>query len=119
MERIRWHQQRGDTVVIVSAGLDAYLQPWCDALAVEHICTELEERDGRLTGRYCQGDCSGRTKVQRILERYDVSRYPVIYAYGDTPEDREMLELAHRKYYRWQEIRDWTESSHHGVDHPL
>ncbi|EKW8747215.1 TPA: HAD-IB family hydrolase, partial [Acinetobacter baumannii] len=24
--------------------------------------------------------------------------------YGDTPNDYAMLELAHRKYYKWQEI---------------
>jgi hypothetical protein len=39
-------------------------------------------------------------KYAAILERYDVSRYPVIYAYGDTSDDREVLELAHRKFYR-------------------
>ncbi|MFU0417852.1 HAD-IB family hydrolase, partial [Acinetobacter baumannii] len=27
-----------------------------------------------------------------------------IYANGDTPNDYAMLELAHRKYYKWQEI---------------
>ena len=47
------------------------------------------------------GDCSGSRKAQRIRERYDLSRYPVIYGYGDTYEDQQMLELAHRKYYRW------------------
>ncbi|MDC4617455.1 HAD-IB family hydrolase, partial [Acinetobacter baumannii] len=32
------------------------------------------------------------------------TQYSIIYAYGDTPNDYEMLELAHRKYYKWQEI---------------
>jgi phosphatidylglycerophosphatase C len=27
-----------------------------------------------------------------------------VYAYGDTSEDREMLALAHRKYFRWTEV---------------
>lgn len=118
LDRIEWHQRQGDLVIVVSASLDVYLDPWCQSFGVERICTELEERNGRLTGRYCQGDCSGSAKVQRILERYDLSRYPVIYAYGDTLEDREMLELAHRKYYRWQEIRHWNEASGRGVEHP-
>ncbi|NUF45325.1 HAD-IB family hydrolase, partial [Acinetobacter pittii] len=25
-------------------------------------------------------------------------------AYGDTPNDYAMLELAHKKYYRWEEV---------------
>lgn len=51
LERIRWHQARGDAVVVVSASLDVYLRPWCNHHGVEVICTELEERNGILTGR--------------------------------------------------------------------
>ena len=91
-------------MVIVSASLDVYLDPWCEAIGVERICTELDVRNGRLTGRYRQGDCSGQAKVRRIREQYDLSQYSVIYAYGDTSEDREMLELAHRRYCRWAEV---------------
>jgi HAD superfamily hydrolase (TIGR01490 family) len=110
MDRIEWHQRQGDLVVVVSASLDAYLRPWCEAAGVELICTELEERGGRLTGRYRHGDCSGAEKPRRILERHEPGRYPVVYAYGDTSEDREMLALAHRKYYRWKEIGDWSDA---------
>jgi HAD superfamily hydrolase (TIGR01490 family) len=118
LERIHWHKSQGDTVVVVSASLDTYLGPWCESIGVERICTELEERDGRLTGRYRHGDCSGPTKVSRIRAQYELSRYAVIYAYGDTDDDREMLQLAHRKYYRWQEIADWSEAMSLGTAHP-
>lgn len=104
LERIDWHQRQGDVVVVVSASLDVYVDPWCKAIGVQCICTELEARNGRLTGRYRQGDCSGHAKVRRIREQHDLSQYSVIYAYGDSSEDREMLELAHRKYYRWAEV---------------
>ena len=30
--------------------------------------------------------------------------YTDIYGYGDTDEDREMLEMATRKYFRWREV---------------
>ena len=42
-------------------------------------------------------------KARRISSQFDLSRYPEVYAYGDT-SDLEMLALAHRKYYRWKEI---------------
>ena len=104
LDRIQWHQRQGDVVVIVSASLDVYLDPWCEVMGVQRICTELEEHNGKLTGRYTNGDCSGPVKARRILEQHELGRYSVIYAYGDTSEDREMLELAHRKYYRWKEV---------------
>ena len=110
VDRIEWHQRQGDLVVVVSASLDAYLRPWCEAAGVELICTELEGRGGRLTGRYRHGDCSGAEKLRRILERHEPGRYPLVYAYGDTSEDREMLALAHRKYYRWKEIGEWSDA---------
>jgi len=118
VDRIRWHQEQGDRVVVVSASLDSYLSPWCEAIGVERISTELEERNGRLTGRYRHGDCSGRTKARRIVEEYELGRYQAVFAYGDTIEDREMLELADRKFYRGAEIRNWQEAVCRGVAHP-
>ena len=105
LERITWHKARGDLVVVVSASLDVYLEPWCSALGVDVVCTQLAASDGRFTGRYSRGDCSGEAKATRIRERYVLSDYGAIYAYGDTEEDRQMLEMADRKYFRWREVR--------------
>lgn len=116
LERIGWHRSQGDDVVVVSASLDVYLSPWCETRGLDHICTTLEEQDGRLTGKYVGGDCSGREKVRRITERYDLTRYLRVYAYGDSGEDREMLELAHKKFYRWREVSSWDEVTAYG--HP-
>ena len=116
LERIEWHRSRGDDVVVVSGSLDVYLKPWCEERGLACICTTLEERDGRLTGRYVDGDCSGAEKVRRVLQRYDVSRYELVYAYGDSAEDKDLIELAHRKSYRWNEIANWSEVTSFG--HP-
>jgi HAD superfamily hydrolase (TIGR01490 family) len=104
LERIDWHKSQGDQVVVVSASLDVYLKPWCEAHGVDVICTELEQRGGRLTGGYGRHECSAADKVIRIRERYDLAHYRVIYAYGDTDEDREMLDIAHEKYFCWQRV---------------
>jgi phosphatidylglycerophosphatase C len=104
-ERIAWHKARGDLVVVVSASLDVYVGPWCRTLGLDVICTQLEASGGRLTGRYLRSDCCGEAKATRIRERYALRDYGTIYAYGDTEEDRQMLEMADRKYFRWQEVR--------------
>jgi HAD superfamily hydrolase (TIGR01490 family) len=102
LERIEWHKARGDLVVIVSASLSVYLAPWCASMAVELICTELAAKHGRLTGGYVDGDCCAEDKVRRIRQRYDLSKYETIYAYGDSDDDRAMLALADKQYFRWK-----------------
>ncbi len=104
LKRINWHKAQGDVVVVVSASLDVYLAEWCRGLDLDVICTELEARDGTLTGRYRDGDCTGKEKARRILEKYNIRDYPVVYAYGDTTEDHEMFSIATKKYFRWREI---------------
>jgi phosphatidylglycerophosphatase C len=104
LERIQWHQTRGDEVVVVSASLDVYLSDWCQQLGVGLICSELEEREGTLTGRYLGGDCTGAEKARRVQERYDLQRFSSIFAYGDTPEDSALLALADQRYYRSPEL---------------
>jgi HAD superfamily hydrolase (TIGR01490 family) len=116
LDRIEWHRSRGDHVVVVSGSLDVYLEPWCAARGLDCICTRLEERDGRLTGKYVDGDCSGAEKVRRVRQRYDLAGYDLVYAYGDSGEDRELLEIAHRKSYRWTEIASWSDVT--SFDHP-
>jgi HAD superfamily hydrolase (TIGR01490 family) len=103
-ERLEWHVGRGDEIVVVSASLDVYLGPWCSERGLSYICTTLEERDGKLTGRCVNGDCDEDEKVRRIRARHRLTQYDAIYAYGDTPGDRPMLRIASKKFYRWKEI---------------
>ncbi len=104
MQQIAWHKKRGDKVLVVSASLDLYLKPWCQEHGLELICSELAYENGRCLGTYLHGDCYSRNKVNLINERYDLSLYENVYAYGDTEEDEAMLNLASHKYYRWQKL---------------
>ena len=103
LERLAWHRDRGDTVVLVPGSLDSYLRPWCGRHGLELLCNRLEAVDGRLTGRYLGGD-RGRHKASDIRARYDLSRYARIHAYGDSREDRPMLALAHERWYRGRQL---------------
>ena len=103
MERIRWHQMQGDQVVVVSGAFDIYLSHWCSQHGLDLICSSLEHRDGRLTGRYLGQQCVRSEKSRRVRERFDLSQFSEIYAYGDTVEDEELLALAHRRFYQGKE----------------
>ncbi len=105
MARIDWHKARGDTVVVVSGGLDVYLRHWCKQHGVELLCSALGQRGGKLTGRYLGHQCVRGEKARLVQERFPLARYPRIFAYGDTPEDHGLLALAHEPYYRWRPMR--------------
>ncbi len=104
MQRIAWHRSQGHEVAVVSGGLDVYLAPWCAAHGLGLACSSLQQRGGVLTGRYEGQQCVLAEKARRVRERFVLADYSCIYAYGDTPEDREMLDLATVRYYRWQEV---------------
>jgi HAD superfamily hydrolase (TIGR01490 family) len=105
MQRVTWHQSRGDRVVLVSGGLDAYLAPWCRQHGMELVCSRLETRYGHFTGRYQGAQCVGEEKARRVRAHLDLAAYPLCHAYGDTHEDEAMLALAHQRFYRGVERR--------------
>ena len=102
MNKLQWHLDRGDKVVLVSASLDIYLKFWCNSMNITLICSEMERVDGQYSGHYLAGDCSGSTKAQKVKEQLTLENYQKIYAYGDTHEDLAMLALADEAYLNWQ-----------------
>jgi phosphatidylglycerophosphatase C len=104
MDRIAWHKARGDTVVVVSGGLDLYLSFWCREHNLELLCSKLQMQRGVLTGRYLGSQCVRAEKARLVQERFPPGNYSRVFAYGDTPEDRELLALADEPFYRWQPL---------------
>ena len=95
--RMRWHQEQGHVVILVSASLGAYLHPLGDLLEVDAVlCTELEEKDGLLTGKLLGQNCRGKEKASRVVkwcQDSGISSEDLVYAYGDSSGDTELLEL--------------------------
>ncbi len=104
MARVAWHKARGDTVVIVSGAYDVYLSHWCRTHDLELICSRLEVQEGVLTGSYNGAQCVREEKPRRVRERYAVENFDAVYAYGDTPEDFALLEIAEHRWYRGKPI---------------
>lgn len=105
MARVAWHKARGDTVVIVSGAYDVYLSHWCRTHDLELICSRLEVQDGVLTGSYDGAQCVREEKPRRVRERYALEEFETVYAYGDTPEDFALLEIAEHRWYRGEPMR--------------
>ena len=94
-ETVRLLQQalsEGSEVLIVSASIDNWVQPFFPAVTV--LGTQIEVIDGRLSGRFLTPNCYGQEKVRRILALHpDRSAYRLT-AYGDSRGDRELLAFA-------------------------
>lgn len=88
----------GRQVVIVSASVDNWVQPFFPGVCV--LGTQVEVRDGRLTGRFLTPNCYGQEKVRRLLERFPDRGQYRLTAYGDSRGDREMLAFADEAHYK-------------------
>lgn len=98
--RITQHLDNNETVVVVSASPENWIKPWSDQMGLLCIATQLEVIENKITGRYSGSNCYGEEKVRRIKERFDLSQFEKIIAYGDSPVDHEMIEIADSQNYR-------------------
>ena len=101
-DRIKWHKSQGHVVILVSASLEHYLEPWANSNGFDYVFgTKLEiDNEGKLTGALKGSNCYGPEKVNRILEVYPNKDELIVYAYGDSKGDKELLEFAHHSYLR-------------------
>lgn len=104
IEKLKWHKENGDRIVLVSASLDIYLKHWCRDNEIELICSEVDFDGEFCTGKYKSSDCSGLYKAEKVKDILDLKEFDEIYAYGDTSEDKELLDLADHKYLCWEKI---------------
>ena len=101
LERVRFHQQRGDRVVLVSASPTDWIVPWAVSEGItEIIGNHAEVSDGRVTGRLAGANCYGPEKLRRLLALNPERESYTLFAYGDGRGDRELLAAANHAYYR-------------------
>ena len=112
-EAVRQHQQ----VFVVSASIDNWVRPFFLALGLDsiHILgTQIEVKEGKVTGHFQTNNCYGEEKVHRICDAltqvihndkdvstlsFDRTRYE-IEAFGDSRGDKEMLAFADQGHFK-------------------
>lgn len=102
VECVRRHIQEGNIVVVVSASVVNWVRPFAAALGISVVlATELEsDNEQKITGKFATLNCYGREKVNRLLERFPNKEDYMLYAYGDSNGDRDMIVFADRGFYR-------------------
>ena len=98
IEAIKHAIKEGSDVLIVSASIDNWVQPFFPQVKV--VGTQIEVIDGKLTGRFLSKNCYGQEKVNRILSLYPNRHDYHLTAYGDSRGDKEMLAFADESYFK-------------------
>lgn len=89
-------RKRGDRLVIDSASMGQWIQPWAERHGFDDVIATMPEVDarGRLTGRFATPNCYGTEKVTRLREVFpDRDRWHIT-AHGDSSGDSALLDYA-------------------------
>ena len=118
VRRIEEHRARGHRLVVLSAASVYVVKPLAERLNIpDYLCTYLEVKDGRFTGRLVEPVCFGPGKL--LLAEEFAARNSIdlgqSYFYSDGYEDLPMLErVGHpvavnpdRRLRRLAERRGW------------
>lgn len=95
IDKIRWHQSEGHQIIIVSASVKNWIEPWAQQMNIDHVLsTEVSITENLIAGTFSTENCYGQEKVNRLLAQYPDRNSYILYAYGDSRGDKELLELA-------------------------
>lgn len=93
-EQIEHHRSQGHLIALLTSATRFLSWPVARALEVDHVlCTEVEERDGRFTGKFVAPACYGPGKVElaeRFAEVHGID-LEASYFYSDSVSDLPML----------------------------
>ena len=101
LKQIKFHKDRGDTVVIVTSTMDYLVEVVARYLKVEYyLGAPMEQQDGRLTGKQAGIVPFQQDKITCVKEfamQHHLSLEGA-YGYGDSVNDIPMLSICEHKF---------------------
>ena len=90
------------TVLIISASIDNWVRPFFDEIdkKIQVLGTQIETKEGRLTGQFTSKNCYGEEKVNRLTALYPHREAYYLIAFGDSRGDKELLAFADKGFYK-------------------
>ena len=100
VELLKTLKTDGFKIILVTASPDTYMGYFAKELGYDGlICTRVEEKDGRLTGKLFGMNCNNEEKVKRIKESEYYTENSQIITLGNSKGDHAMLGLSNEYYY--------------------
>jgi phosphatidylglycerophosphatase C len=101
MDKIDWHKKQGHELIIISASIKNWIEPWAFENGFSKVlATEAEVINGLLTGAFSSKNCHGNEKVARLTSEFPLKSDYLLYAYGDSSGDTALLKEADFAFYR-------------------
>lgn len=102
-EKIKTYKAKGHTIVIISASIINWIQPWAKQNNIKHIiATELEiDYNQNLTGKFKTPNCWGIEKVNRLLIAFPKKEQYKLLFYGDSLGDKALMNIADKGYWNY------------------
>ena len=90
------------TVLIISASIDNWVRPFFDEIdkKIQVLGTQIETKEGCLTGQFTTKNCYGQEKVNRLTALYPHREAYDLIAFGDSRGDKELLDFADKAFYK-------------------
>ena len=90
------------TVLIISASIDNWVRPFFDEIdkKIQVLGTQIETKEGCLTGQFTTKNCYGQEKVNRLTALYPHREAYELIAFGDSRGDKELLDFADKGFYK-------------------
>lgn len=99
MKKVNWHRGRGDILVIATASVKNWVELWASQNGfVDIIATEIEIKNGRVTGKFTTPNCFGEEKKRRFIDHYPNRSSYFLHVYSDSKRDKPLLSLADKSY---------------------
>lgn len=86
---------------IVTASLDIWVKPFAEQFQMQLIATEAEFKNDIFTGNFSTPNCNGIEKVNRIKAAISGEKFDKKIAFGDTDNDRPMMNFANESHFRF------------------
>ncbi len=97
IHELNLHKNAGDTLLLVSASLDIYVNAFGGKLGFDYVlCTNAEwDHQERLTGKLITNNCYGQEKISRLTEwLHQQDKRRIDIAYSDHHSDIALLNFA-------------------------
>ena len=99
LDKIQWHKNEGHEIWIISASYDFILEKWAQENQINLITNKTIYLDKKRL--LINNDINFEEKLIHIKKAINLNEYFEIYAYGDSEGDKNMLEIATKRYYKY------------------
>ena len=100
LDRLNYHKERGDKIILCSASPNMLLEPLANYLDTDLLSTKLNKINSKWTPKIIGSNCNGKEKVKILEKNIGPLNKITFHAYGDSKGDKYMLEKSDFPHFK-------------------